>query len=342
MRRLRLKPMRDRNQVSVAIWGTVLAVAGVLVAVNLDRIPGVNPTHSYYADFANADGLKSGDDVRVEGISVGSVNSVAVQRDHVHVGFSVQSDLALGAASRASIEVATVLGNVFMQVESHGPGPLAENDTIPVSRTVVPYSLLGALESFGQFSKKTDLPTLRKSLSTLATTISGIAPNDVKAALNGLSSLSTTLAGKQREISSILTAADSIVKTLNQNSGALVSLLVQGDEFLRLIQQRHDAISQLLRDTARLGKSLTQLMQRNSKQLTTLLANLDAVTGVLAKEKAHLQAAIVNLGQFSINFTNVGGSGPWLDLLTPTTVVPDNQIVGCGKNPAAQKKPCNP
>jgi hypothetical protein len=76
--------------------------------------------------------------------------------------------------------------------------------------------------------------------------------------------------------------------------------------------------------------------------LTTLLANLDAVTGVLAKEKAHLQAAIVNLGQFSINFTNVGGSGPWLDLLTPTTVVPDNQIVGCGKNPAAQKKPCNP
>ncbi len=43
-----------------------------------------------------------------------------------------------------------------------------------------------------------------------------------------------------------------------------------------------------------------------------------------------------------MNITNVTGAGPWLDLLTPTVVVPDNQIVGCGKSPATQKKPCNP
>lgn len=337
-----LKPMRDRNQVSVAIWGTVLAVLAVLVAVNLDKVPGVNPTSSYYADFANADGLKSGDDVRIEGISVGSVESVDVQGGHVHVGFAVKSDLSIGGSSGASIEVATVLGNVFMQVDSHGPGTLGENDTIPVSRTAVPYSLLGALNSFGEFSQKTNMPKLRDSLKTLATTISGIAPTDVKAALNGISDLSTTLASKQDEISNILTAANSIVKTLNQNSGALVGLLTQGDEFLRLIEQRHAVISRLLHDTAALGSALTRLMTKNGKQLGTLLTNLDAVTGVLAREKGQLQKAIVNLGQFSVNFTNVGGSGPWLDLLTPTTVVPDNQIVGCGKDPSTQPKPCNP
>lgn len=337
-----MKPMRERNQVSVAIWGTLIAGLLVLLSVNLSRLPFVNPTNTYYANFENADGLKSGDDVRVEGISVGSVDSVEVQGDHVHVGFDVKSDVKLGSASRATIEVATVLGNLFMQVESAGAGVLAEDSTIPVARTSVPYSLLGALNAFGNFSQKTDIPTLQKSLRTLATTISGIAPKDVKAALRGLADVSTTLAAKQDEVSSILQAADSIVKTLNENSGALVGVLMQGDEFLRLVEQRHALISQLLRDTAHLGAQLKVLMARNGAQLTSLFASLDSVTAVLVKERRHLQDAIVNLGQFGVNISNLTGAGPWLDLLTPTVVVSDNELLGCGKTPTAGKKPCNP
>jgi phospholipid/cholesterol/gamma-HCH transport system substrate-binding protein len=206
----------------------------------------------------------------------------------------------------------------------------------------VPYSLLGALNAFGEFSAKTDIPKLQDSLRTLATTIGGIAPTDVKAALRGLADVSTTLAAKQRQVSDILHAADSIVTTLNQNSGALVGLLMQGDEFLRLVEQRHALITQLLRDTARLGTQLKALMARNGAQLTSLIGNLDAVTAVLVREKKQLQNAIVNLGQFGINITNVTGAGPWLDLLTPTVVVPDNQIAGCGTTPATKKKPCSP
>ena len=338
-----MKAMRERNQVAVAIWGTVLVVAVVLAAVNLDKLPFVNSSTTYYADFANADGLKGGDDVRVEGISVGEVESVKVRGDRVHVSFSVKSGLALGGASRASIEVATVLGNLFMQVESAGSGRLAEGGTIPLARTTVPYSLLGALNAFGEFSQRTNVPRLEQSLQALASTVNGIAPKDVRAALRGLADVSTTLAGKQAEISDLLHSATTIVRTLDRNGGALVSLLTQGDEFLKLIQQRHDLISRLLADTARLGNQLRVLMNRNGAQLTSLFRDLDTVTAVLVKEKKQLQEAIVNLGQFGVNITNITGSGPWLDLLTPTAVVPDNQIVGCGTNPdALTKKPCSP
>jgi phospholipid/cholesterol/gamma-HCH transport system substrate-binding protein len=337
-----MKSMKERNQVSVAIWGTVIAAAVVLLSMNLRDLPFVHSEHTYYADFANADGLKSGDDVRVEGVSVGSVKSVTVQGDHVHVKFAVKSDLELGGTSRASIEVATVLGNLFMQVESAGAGHLTAGATIPVSRTVVPYSLLGALNAFGEFSEKTDIPTLQKSLRTLATTMSGIAPADAKAALRGLADVSSALAGKQQQVSQILQAAGSIVHTLNKNSGALVGLLVQGDEFLKLVEQRHAVVSRLLRDTALLGAQLRTLMTRNGAQLDTLLASLDSVTALLAKEKQQLQDSVGYLGQFGVNITNVTGSGPWLDLLTPTAVVPDNQLRGCGTHPVADKKPCTP
>jgi phospholipid/cholesterol/gamma-HCH transport system substrate-binding protein len=337
-----VKPLRERNQVSVAVWGTLVAATVVLLSINLGSLPFINSTTTYYADFANADGLKSGDDVRVEGISVGSVDSVDVQGDHVHISFEIKSDIDLGGQSRATIEVATVLGNLFMQVESVGPGRLNSGATIPVARTVVPYSLLGALNAFGEFSEKTNIPTLQRSLRTLSNTIAGIAPDDARAALDGLAKVSGTLAAKQQQVSDVLSAANSIVQTLNHNSGALVGLLVQGQEFLHMVVQRHALVDQLLRDTARLGNQLRLLMQHNRAQLHTFLASIDTVSKLLVQEKQQLQRAIVYLGQFGVNITNVTGAGPWLDLLTPSVVLPDNQIVGCGTDPAAQKKPCSP
>jgi phospholipid/cholesterol/gamma-HCH transport system substrate-binding protein len=339
---VRVKPLRERNQVSVAIWGSVLAAAVVLVSVNLGNLPFLHRGTTYYADFANADGLTSGADVRVEGITVGSVGSVAVQGDHVHVAFDVRSGIRLGGASRATIEVATVLGNLFLQIESAGPGRLAPGATIPVSRTVVPYSLLGALNAFGRFSQRTDIPRLQQSLRTLARTMAGIAPREARAALRGLARVSSTLAGKQQRVAEVLHAADAVVHTLDRNSGALVGLLVQGDEFLKLVERRHALVAGLLRDTARLGAQLRLLVARDGAQLGSLFRSLDTVTALLVKEQRQLQRSIVYLGQFGVNITNVTGAGPWLDLFTPTVVVPDNQIRDCGADPAAQQKPCGP
>ncbi len=335
-----MKSLRERNQVVVAIVGTVLAVAVVLLAVNLDRLPFVNQATGYHAEFANAAGLRVDDDVRVEGMDVGTVTGIRVAGDRVRVDFTAQSDLDLGAASNASIEVATVLGQVFVQIESAGPGVLARGATIPLSHTTVPFTLVAALDSFGSFADRTDLPRLRSSLRTLAGTIAGVAPKDAKAALDGLATVAETLAAKQDQISQILVAAGRITDTLNSNSGALVQLLTHGDEFLRLLEQRHRVISSLLSDTARLGSELSRLVTRNAAQLEPLLANLASVTHVLAADKAQLEQAVTSLGQFSVNLTNATGSGPWLDLLSPVALTPDNVIRSCGVRPDSSNGPC--
>ena len=335
-----MKAMRERNQVTVAIVGTIAIAAVVLVSMNLNKLPFLNPQTIYHADFANADGLKSGDDVRVEGISVGSVAAVRVQGDHVHVDFTVKSGLRLGDTSNASIEVATVLGELFLQVESSGAGRLADGATIPASRTTVPYTLITAFEQLGTFGSQTDLPRLQDSLKTLAASIAGIAPADAKAALTGLANISQTLARKHDEISQLLTAAGQITDLLNSKSGALVALLTQSEDFLSLLQQREQVIASLLQNTAELGTQLSVLVARNGAQLAPLLANLHTVTGVLSKDRAQLQQAVVNLGQFSVNIASATGSGSWLDLLSPVAVTPDNVTVACGPHPEARSGPC--
>jgi phospholipid/cholesterol/gamma-HCH transport system substrate-binding protein len=335
-----LKPLRERNQLLVALVGTALVAAVVLASLNLDKLPFVHRTVTYHAQFANADGLRPGDDVRVEGISVGKVNAVKVEGSHVRVDFTVRSGLHLGGASSASIEVATVLGDLFMQVVSGGPGTLPSGGTIPVSRTTVPYTLLDAFDQVGEFGDQTDLPALRTSLRTVAATLQGIAPDDARAALNGLADVSQTLAGKQQQISRILTAAASITDTLNNNSAALVQVLGQSNEFLALLRRRQQVIDSLLRHTVQLGRQLRELIDRNGAQLQPLLSNLDKVGQVLAADKQQLQQAVVNLGSFSVNIANATGSGPWLDLLSPVAVTPDNVIVGCGPQPDSKSGPC--
>ncbi|HZY76559.1 MAG TPA: MCE family protein [Jatrophihabitantaceae bacterium] len=324
----------------MALVGTVLVAAVVLASLNLDKLPFVHRTVTYHAQFANADGLRPGDDVRVEGISVGKVNAVKVEGSHVRVDFTVRSGLHLGGASSASIEVATVLGDLFMQVVSGGPGTLPSGGTIPVSRTTVPYTLLDAFDQVGEFGDQTDLPALRTSLRTVAATLQGIAPDDARAALNGLADVSQTLAGKQQQISRILTAAASITDTLNNNSAALVQVLGQSNEFLALLRRRQQVIDSLLRHTVQLGRQLRELIDRNGAQLQPLLSNLDKVGQVLAADKQQLQQAVVNLGSFSVNIANATGSGPWLDLLSPVAVTPDNVIVGCGPQPDSKSGPC--
>lgn len=335
-----MRPLRERNQVLVAAAGTILVAAVVLISINLDKFGFLHPASTYHAQFANAEGLRPGDDVRVAGISVGSVTTVAVEGGHVRVDFTVQQDLRLGDTSSASIEVATVLGQLFLQVESSGSGRLPPGGTIPLERTTVPFTLITAFTQLGKFGQQTDLNALRTSLQTLATALSGISPKDVQGALRGLADVSTTLAAKQQQVNRILTAAARITDTLNGNSVALVDVLTDSNAFLSLLRQRRALVDSLLQHTAELGNQLQAFLQRNAAELAPLLDNLKTVSGVLSNDSAQLQQAIAALGQFSVNIANASGSGAWLDLLSPVAVEPDNIIVGCGAHPNASRGPC--
>jgi phospholipid/cholesterol/gamma-HCH transport system substrate-binding protein len=327
------RPLHERDQALVAVVGTVLIALLVLLAMNLSKFPFLHPTTRYHAEFASADGIKAGDDVRIAGITVGSVSSVHVRGDHVDVTFRINKGLHIGGQSSASIEIATVLGQEFLQVTSAGPGALAAGGTIPLSHTTVPYTLLDALGKFGQTEAATDLPQLRTALDQLAAVLGGSAPKDITATLDGLATLTSTIASRQNELATLLTTAQQVTSTLNAHASDFVGLITDSDTFLQLLEQRRDAIAALLTDTASLGAQVDSLIRRDGANLTPLLDNLRTITGVLARDKSQIAQAVQTLGEFSKNIANATGSGPWLDLLAPELFNPDNVIKTCGTHP---------
>ena len=72
------KPFRERNPVTIGLVSIVVLAALLVAALKVNDLPLIGGGTTYYADFTDASGLKSGDEVRIAGVRVGLHWSVLV------------------------------------------------------------------------------------------------------------------------------------------------------------------------------------------------------------------------------------------------------------------------
>jgi phospholipid/cholesterol/gamma-HCH transport system substrate-binding protein len=115
----------------------ILAVAVTVVATpwwkNVAR-------DTYSAYFANANGLYTGDEVRILGVAVGTIEAIDPQPGRTKVTFSVDRQYSVPAEAKAAIlSPSLVSARAIQLVPAYSGGPkLAAGVTIPQERTAVP------------------------------------------------------------------------------------------------------------------------------------------------------------------------------------------------------------
>ena len=116
----------------------VLLVAAVTV-IATPWWKGVS-RNNFTAYFANTNGLYVGDEVRVLGVAVGTVDRIEPQPDAAKVTFSVDRDVPLPAQVQAAIlSPSLVSARALQLVPAYDGGPkLDPGGVIPQSRTAVP------------------------------------------------------------------------------------------------------------------------------------------------------------------------------------------------------------
>ena len=123
--------------VKLVIFMVVTAVATGVLAIVIGNL-SFGATHSYKAVFTDATGLVEGDDIRIAGVKVGSVQGISiVDRTQALVTFSVQSDTALMRSTHADIRYRNLVGQRYVALtnEIGSTGVLSPGSTIPVSQT---------------------------------------------------------------------------------------------------------------------------------------------------------------------------------------------------------------
>jgi phospholipid/cholesterol/gamma-HCH transport system substrate-binding protein len=321
------RPLRSRNRVAVGLVGTAAMVGVVAAVVLLPRVEVFSSDRHYSADFAQAAGLSSGDDVRVAGIPEGTVTGVHLDHAVIRVDFTLPKSVHLGSRTTASIEVATLLGTKYVELTPAGPGELASSVTIPVARTTVPFDLADVTNGLSSTVGGLDIPTLRSALRTVSRTFAH-TPTVTRQLLHGLAGISKVVVSRQAQLDNLLRNTRTVTATLASQRNTLDALFGDADQVLATLKARRAVIHELLVDSARLGRELTTLVRHNAATLGPLLDRLHVVTTLLRKDDHLLGHAVDLLAPASRGLANATGDGPYIDINLPYLLLPDNVLCG--------------
>lgn len=274
--------------------------------------------------FAQSAGLQRGDDVRIAGVSAGKVDSLALAGDHVHVVLDVDDSVELGSETTAEIKLSTILGSRYVSLVPDGDTPLGDR-SIELSHSTVPFDLQQAIQTGTPVIEQIDATTVRESLTTVADQLEG-TPEMTGQALESISALSRVIADRRDQIAALLENADKVTARLSDNSAALMSMFGQGAALAETIVAQRGAVANLLAATDALTAQLDAVFAENRAAIDPLIGQLTALSQGLANNDDTLRRVYEGLPVTVRQLTNASGNGPYVDIATPWSLLPDNWL----------------
>lgn len=279
--------------------GAVLIALVIVVGLQPQQLWSMATSVRYQAVFAEAGGLAAGNNVKVSGVTVGSVSEVELDRGTAVVTFSVAGAVPLGSDTTASIGIATVLGERVLVLRPAGRESLGAMGVIPLSRTGSPYSLTDAIGEFTSNTEQTDTAAINQSLDTLSDTIERIAPQ-LAPTFDGVTRLSKSLNSRNESLSGLLEAASDVTGVLSERSAQVNSLLLNANDLLAVLQQRRYAIVNLLASTTAVAQQLSGMVADNEQELAPTLEKLNTVAEMLERNRDNITASLKGLAKYQV------------------------------------------
>ncbi len=301
----------SRNPVVIGAVSIVVIAILVFGAFNSDDLPIIGGGTVYTAQFSEAAGLRSGDEVRIAGVRVGKVDSVDLGKTAVDVKFRVKNQF-VGDGTTASIEIKTLLGRKYLALDVRGTKDQDPDAEIPLTRTVSPFDIYPAFQQLTQTADSIDSDQLAKAFSSLSSAFQD-TPESIRGVLDGLSRLSQTVSSRDAQLRSLLAAANNVTGILADRAQDLQALINDGSLLLDELNKRRDAIRTLLTNTSALAIQLEGLVADNDATLTPALDQLSGVVGILTSNLDSIDRSLGLLAPFYRVFANTLGSGRWFD-----------------------------
>lgn len=155
----------NRNVIETVLGAVVLLSAAVFLGFAYNSADlGKKEGYTIRANFDRIDGLKPGSDVRMNGVQVGSVLTVELDKENFRaaITFSVDDKIKLPRDTMAQIASESLLGGKYLSLEAGVDEELIATDgTGKMTRTTPPMrldDLIGHLIFNKQEEKKPEAP----------------------------------------------------------------------------------------------------------------------------------------------------------------------------------------
>jgi phospholipid/cholesterol/gamma-HCH transport system substrate-binding protein len=274
----------------------VLAVA--LTVVGTPWWKGI-ARNSYTAYFANTNGLYTGDEVRILGVAVGTVEAIDPQPNAAKVTFSVDSQYPVPADAQAAIlSPSLVSARAIQLVPAYSSGPkLADGATIPKERTAVPVEWD---DLRAQLEKLTDSlqPTTPGGPSAVGELINSTAANlrgegdTARETVIKLSKAVSALGDHSTDIFSTVRNLQVLVSALSSSSDLLAAFNTNLADITTVLSNSPNEVANAAQGLDGAVKDLRGFVAENREGLGVTFDHLNAITTALNDSKGDVKQVL--------------------------------------------------
>jgi phospholipid/cholesterol/gamma-HCH transport system substrate-binding protein len=268
--------------------------------------------NTYSAYFVNANGLFVGDEIRILGVGVGTIDKIEPQPTSSKVTFSVDKQYSIPADARAAIlSPSLVTSRAVQLVPVYSGGPkLAAGASIPLSRTAVPV----------------EWDDFRKQLEKLTESLQPTSPDGVNSLGEFINSTADNLRGEgdtahdtivklSQAISALGDHADDIFSTV-RNLQLLVSALYSSSDLLASLNKNLASVTTVLSNTPNEVANAVQsldgalgdlrgFLAENRESIGVTFDRLSSVTTALNDSRADIKQILHVVPTVFQNFMNI-------------------------------------
>ncbi|MDX6373991.1 MAG: phospholipid/cholesterol/gamma-HCH transport system substrate-binding protein [Nocardioidaceae bacterium] len=312
MKLLDKKTTIDLTKLLIFMVVTTIAT-GVLVATigNLT----FSGASTYKAVFADATGVNKGDDIRVAGVKVGTVKSVAItDRTRALITFSVDDSTSVTEATHATIKYRNLVGQRYIALtqEVGSSTKLKDGETIPIARTAPALDLTVLFNGFKPLFQALSPSDINQLSYEIVQVFQGEG-GTLESLLAHTASVTSTLADRDQVISDLVDNLSEVLGHVADRDQQLNQLITTFRQFVGGLNSDRDAILGSLDQISQLSVQTASLVKGIRSPLVDDIANLRQLTANIQRNRGELDRALQVL---PIKLTKVGRTaiyGSWFN-----------------------------
>lgn len=291
---------------------TVLATAALAATI---RNSTGGTGREYHAMFSDATSLNKGDDVRMAGVKVGTVESVEIADKRLaKVTFTALKSAPMTSGTTAELRFRNLVGQRYIALEPPKvPGvALDPGYTFPVRETKPALDLTMLFNGFQPLFKFLN-PTDVNNLSAQIIAVFQGEGATVDGLLSSTASLTSTLATKDKVIGELITNLNSVLTVVNDRSDQLDTTLITLQQLVSGLAEDRKAIGGSLDGLGNLTTSVADLLQDGRAPLKGSIAALGDLSSNLAAAEPVLDSFFQKLPIKLDRIGRLGSYGSWLN-----------------------------
>ncbi|WP_336087903.1 MlaD family protein [Nocardia sp. SSK8] len=271
--------------------------AGIVYVVPLGK-------HTYTAELSEAQSVREGDDVRLAGISVGSVTSLELKPDRVIMRFTVDNDVFVGDQTSLDVRMLTVVGGHYVALYPAGSRPLGET-AIPADRIRLPYSLIETFQDATTPLATVDGDTVRENLAAANAAIAA-SPEALRGTLDTVGKYVDMLDRQRSQVSRSIAILDEYISMYDGAKSDLGRLMDNVNLLEDVLLSRKAELAEAVRlltsvvgRLAGLAPSWDSTLKPQAQALADALPKLQELTG-------QLEPLLGTVGSLQTKLTELG------------------------------------